>query len=88
MACSHAYLERFLYFIYLMAKTLLSLLIGAALGAGALVAANHYGISLPTTAGAQGGTSRPLAQAVMRASQPQAGENNEKRYVNVAAGSR
>lgn len=71
-----------------MAKTLLSLLIGAALGAGALVAANHYGYSLPTTSGAKGGTSTPLAQAVINANQPQAGEINKNSYVNLADGSR
>lgn len=70
-----------------MAKTLLSLLVGAAVGAGALVALNHYGLLVPL-ATTINGEARPATHAVVTANQPLAGEINKNSYINVADGSR
>ncbi|THU03736.1 hypothetical protein E9531_06015 [Lampropedia puyangensis] len=71
-------------FIKHMTKTLLSLLIGAALGAGVLTAINHSRVNNGETSAT---TSRSGA-ATITASKPYSGEINKNSYVNVADGSR
>lgn len=70
-----------------MAKTLLSLLVGAAIGAGALVALNHYGLLVPLATAINGETGT-AGNTVVNANKPQTGEINKTSYVNMADGSR
>lgn len=70
-----------------MAKTLLSLLIGAVVGAGALITVNHYGLLVPL-ATTLNGDSRSAGAPLIQANQPQPGEINKNSYINMADGSR